>query len=390
MKIAVCLPSLNEANNIQDITRIVDRGLRTFSVRHPDLHAEIVNVDSNSTDGTAKLFLETKTDFLKRSIVITEAAGKGNNILKFCEYAISNDVDFCLTIDTDITSMRPDWVTTLLAPLANEGATYVTPIYKRSRFESSSTNHFSFPLVYALFGQTIRQPIAGDFAFTREVAQALAGSSLGTHKSIRRYGIDIFMTITAIGTGGVVAQVDLGKKIHSPSFNKLEYMFPQIATATLLTSNTVPTTNNVPKQKNTKINILSNVNFAHRENAKIMRTNALNILKPYKNNDWISAELTQKFLDTAEKDFISHEDSVLTSWTDLLTCWINHFLRPSLSTEEAERAGNELLPFFELRATNFWFWAETVDVATVEATITRQADILRNKLSKDKLHVLRK
>lgn len=382
MKIAVCLPSLNEADNIQNITKVIDQGLGLFSVTHPDMYAEIINVDSNSSDGTANLFLETKTKYPKRSIVINKAAGKGKNIFEFCSYAISHSIDYCLTIDSDITSITPEWVTTLLAPLVEDGATYVTPIYERSRFESSSTNHFAFPLIYALYGKIIRQPIAGDFAFTQQVAQAFVSSDLTTNESIQRYGIDVFMTITAIGAGGTIAQVDLQKKIHAPSFNKLEYMFPQIATSVLLTANSVPFSKNIVEQKKTKANILPNINFAHKESAKVMKESALAVLKASRNNDWANTRLVSKFLTIAEEDTATNGGPLLITWTDLLSSWIEHFLKPSLTTDEAERAGNELLPFFVLRATNFWFWAETVDVESVELAISKQAKILREKLSK--------
>jgi len=49
MKIAVCLPSYNEASNIQNITKIVDQGLATFSANENGLEVVVVNVDSDSS-----------------------------------------------------------------------------------------------------------------------------------------------------------------------------------------------------------------------------------------------------------------------------------------------------------------------------------------------------
>ncbi len=48
MKIAVCLPSFNEAQNIRKITQIVDQGLTDMTVVYPNLQMEIINFDSNS------------------------------------------------------------------------------------------------------------------------------------------------------------------------------------------------------------------------------------------------------------------------------------------------------------------------------------------------------
>ena len=134
MKIAVCLPSYNEASNIQNITKIVDQGLIDLLAREIELEAVIVNVDSDSDDGTNKLFEQTETTHTKHSIVVTGEGGKGRNILEFCRYVVDQSIDYCITIDTDITSADPKWVTKLTVPMIRDGAIYVTPLYERSRF----------------------------------------------------------------------------------------------------------------------------------------------------------------------------------------------------------------------------------------------------------------
>lgn len=170
MKIAVCIPSLNEKDNIKNITQIIDQGLVDLISIYPDAQTEIINFDSNSSDGTPDIFILTETKSSKRSEIIKNAAGKGRNIIEFCRYAVENNIDYCLTIDSDIISATSDWVIKLIKPLINNDADYVTPIYEHSRFEGSSTNHFTYPLVYAFMGNVIRQPIAGDFAFTKKIA----------------------------------------------------------------------------------------------------------------------------------------------------------------------------------------------------------------------------
>src|SRR3990167_7186859 len=57
-EIVVGIPTYNEAENIESITKIVDGGLAKF---FPDKKALIINVDSNSTDRTKKIFLSAKT-----------------------------------------------------------------------------------------------------------------------------------------------------------------------------------------------------------------------------------------------------------------------------------------------------------------------------------------
>ncbi len=373
MKIAVCLPSYNEASNIQNITKIVDQGLADLLVKKNGLEAFIVNVDSDSNDGTNKLFEQTETVHLKHSIVVTGDGGKGRNILEFCRYVVDNGIDYCITIDTDITSAHPEWVTKLVAPMILEDAVYVTPLYERSRFEGSSTNHFTFPLVYALTGQIIRQPIAGDFGFTLQLAKEIVNSDFAKSEAAQKYGIDIFMTMTAVRTGKYIANVDLGKKIHAPSFNKLEYMFPQIATSVLMSSIA-----QFPEVRAVSIgyesNILPSLNFNHREAAEEMNKRAIGVLESIKPS-WIGKEEIDSFLRNTKS-----QTDMVNCWTDLLVSWFNYFHQSSLNDEKAIQAGQELLPFFVVRATSFWFWAETVEVADVERTIRQQAELLRDKL----------
>jgi glycosyltransferase involved in cell wall biosynthesis len=373
MKIAVCLPSYNEASNIQNITKIADQGLVNLLLKENGFEAVIVNVDSDSNDGTHKLFEETKTAHQKHSIVVTGEGGKGRNILEFCRYVVDHDIDYCITIDTDITSADPNWVEKLATPMIQDGAVYVTPLYERSRFEGSSTNHFTFPMVYALTGQAVRQPIAGDFGFTLQLATEIVNSSFINTEAVQKYGIDIFMTMTAICTGHYIANVNLGKKIHAPSFNKLEYMFPQIA-ASVLMGSTVQFPDLQPASIGDESSILPNLNFNHREAAEEMNKRATGVLRSTKLS-WIKKREVDNFLLSTES-----QADMVNLWTDLLASWFNYFHQSSPSNETAKQAGQDLLPFFVVRATSFWFWAETVEVTDVERIIRQQAELLRDKL----------
>lgn len=380
MKIAVCLPSLNEADNIQNITKIVDKGLTDFIFKNDNLEAVIVNVDSNSDDNTVKLFKETETKNKKHSITLKEARGKGKNILEFCKYVSSNDIDYCLTIDSDITSATPEWVEKLLNPLIKENAIYVTPVYERSRFEGSSTNHFAFPLVYSLSGKVVRQPIAGDFAFSKELANEISNNKLVETESIQKYGIDIFMTLIAVSMNKPVLNVNLNKKKHAPSFSKLEFMFPQIATAALLSSSKVidGELEDIQKEDN---NILPSIAFPHKEAAKGMRERAKEELKKLKNQEWIDQELATNFIKSTDLKQLK-ENEMVSLWTTILTKWFEYYKNKNLTPQEAGNAGKELLPFFVLRATGFWFWSENVEDKEVEEEVRYQAKLLRNKIQK--------
>ncbi len=378
MKIALCLPSFNEENNIANITRIADQGLTDFIKHRPHAEAIIINADSDSTDKTRELFSKTETSCPKISITTKQSRGKGTNILSFCNYAVNNQIDFCLTIDSDIVSATPDWVAKLLLPIVEQGFDFSTPIYQRSRFEGSSTNHFAFPLIYGITGHPIRQPIAGDFGFTREIAQAISSNPLSAEPYILSYGIDIFMTITALGRGCKISQVSLGKKIHSPSFNKLEYMFPQIANAMLTGLKNIPISKDRDFTLKSQNSIILDKSFKHKELANEMIIQAIHTLKNINSVEWIDSEAMVQYIQSFTHP--RSEKKKAAAWVDVLTKWVTHFLNPNLSPEAESNAGKELLPFFELRAINFWFWAEQENNYIVESAIIEQADMVKDKL----------
>ncbi|HHE76507.1 MAG TPA: hypothetical protein ENL27_00765 [Candidatus Parcubacteria bacterium] len=223
-EIAVGIPSYNEADNISYAATQIDLGLKKF---FKDKKSVIINVDSNSSDGTGKVFLAAKTKTPK--IYISTAGrtrGKGNGLRLFFSEIKKMGVIAAASIDADIRSLNPEWVKCLLTPLF-KSYDYVVPFYIRRKNDATITNHICYPLIYSLFGYDIRQPIGGDFGFSRK----LVGYWLNQRWSedIRRYGIDIFMTVNAIKGGFKIGSVGLGEKVHKPSSPKLKSMFFEVA-----------------------------------------------------------------------------------------------------------------------------------------------------------------
>ena len=212
-KIAVCIPSYNESHIISATLSKIDKGLKKYIKLNYDVI--IVNIDNNSPDNTSDIFMNTNTICPKISIKTNEIE-KGTNLLEFFKYCKNNDIDYAITIDADVRTVKPIWIDKFLEPLINNNYDYVTPIYKRSRYEGSTTNHFAFPLIYAISGIPIRQPIAGDFSFNKKFINIINEQEITD--STKRYGIDIFMTLVACYKKLNVYQINLEKKIHNPSY----------------------------------------------------------------------------------------------------------------------------------------------------------------------------
>ncbi len=78
----------------------------------------------------------------------------------------------------------------------------------------------------ALYGLRIRQPIGGDFGFSGELARHYLSRDVWDTE-VARYGIDIWMTTTALTDGFKICQSYLGAKIHDAKD-------PSVALSTML------------------------------------------------------------------------------------------------------------------------------------------------------------
>lgn len=222
LKLFICLPSYNEAKNIKNITRKIDKALRKLVKEYECI---IINADNKSSDGTNDIFNATKTRCKKVSI-LDENKGKGINIINFMKYFKENNGDYAILIDTDLKSLKKKWIYNMLKEL-RKNIDFVFPLYKRKIYEGNTTNHFVVPALYALTGKKIRQPIGGDYAFNSKYVDLFLQQEISDE--IKSYGVDIFMVSLVFKYNLNYSQVKLGKKVHSLSYNKMEKIFVDVA-----------------------------------------------------------------------------------------------------------------------------------------------------------------
>ncbi|MDY7031797.1 MAG: glycosyltransferase [Thermodesulfobacteriota bacterium] len=210
-EIIVGIPSYNEADAIAYPTDVASRGLIEY---FPDKKSVIINVDNNSPDGTKGAFLNTPTLVPKIYISTPEGVkGKGNNLRNLFEAAVELQANAVVVVDADLKSITPQWIQYLGEPLFT-GFNYVSPIYVRHKYDGSITNHIAYPMLRTLFGLRVRQPIGGDFGFCGRMARCFLSEKLWNEK-IANFGIDIWMTTTAIARRFKVCQTFLGSpKTH--------------------------------------------------------------------------------------------------------------------------------------------------------------------------------
>ncbi len=151
--------------------------------------------------------------FSKLAIPYHGIPGKGSAFRTIFEIAHALDVKACAVVDSDLRSITPEWIELLIKPVMNDGYDYVAPLYHRHKYDGTITNSIVYPLTRALYGKNVRQPIGGDFGFSGKLAGFYLSKDVW-ETDVARYGIDIWMTTTAIANGFRVCQAFLGAKIH--------------------------------------------------------------------------------------------------------------------------------------------------------------------------------
>ncbi|MBI2010709.1 MAG: glycosyltransferase [Candidatus Colwellbacteria bacterium] len=224
-EIIIGIPSYNEAENIGILTQILDQGLIRY---FPNKRALIINVDNNSSDGTKKAFLSTKTKTPKRYISTAPGVkGKGRNIKNLLEYFLNTESAAALmTIDADVTAVDPKWVKNLLTPIF-KGFDHCLPIYRRSEDDGSITNHLAYPIVRGILGVEIRQPISGQTALSRKAADRIYNRPWPN--CAYGFGIDALMTLSSVFGELKLCQAYLGTIHHKPVKLEDPLLFNEVA-----------------------------------------------------------------------------------------------------------------------------------------------------------------
>ena len=237
--ILVGIPSYQNEKTIAHVTRAVMFGLAKYFPKHKSV---LMNSDGGSTDRTREIFKETtvygELDTLMVDHPVKPAStvavpyhgipGKGSAFRAIFEAAKNLGVKACVVVDSDLRSITPEWIEMLAGPIILKGYDYVAPYYFRHKYDATITNSIVYPLTRALYGRRVRQPIGGDFGFSGRLAKFYLSQDVwGT--DVGRFGIDVWMTTSAINEGYKLCQAYLGAKIHNPKDPKgLGPMFKQV------------------------------------------------------------------------------------------------------------------------------------------------------------------
>jgi glycosyltransferase involved in cell wall biosynthesis len=220
----VGIPSFGNAETIGYVVRAATAGMVQY---FPEMKPILVNSDGGSPDDTPRVAISTESpDYLEKVILVSPkhklqrisftyqgTSGKGTAVRALFEVARELEVKAFVMVDSDLRSIVPEWIELLAGPILKGGYDFVAPMYARYKYDGTITNNIAYPLTRALYGTRIRQPIGGEFAVSGDLLARYL--ELDTFDDLTaRFGIDIWMTHSAINEGFAVCQARLGAKIH--------------------------------------------------------------------------------------------------------------------------------------------------------------------------------
>ena len=361
----VGIPSFNNATTVGHVARTVAAGLRTH---FPGTSAVIVNADGGSRDGTSDVVLSSTDGVPTIAGAYVGPPGKGSAFRAIFEVATQLGVEACAVVDSDLRSITPEWIGRLISPIKSGSAEYVTPLYARHKFDGTITNNVAYPLTRALYGLRLRQPIGGEFGFGAELARDfLEGAAFGGgdvwDTDVARFGIDIYMTTTALVRGKRIAQAFLGAKIHDPKDPgaDLAPMFTQV------------------------VSTLFRLAVANPDRWMDVRgSKAVTIVGSI---DPVEPEAVNASVEILERKFAAGREEYQGLWDEILSGPVPHrmddaawartvydvLLAAKRTPEETQRYVGALVPLYFARVASFIAEARELDTQASEALVERQA-----------------
>ncbi len=210
--ILIGIPCYNNEKTIAHVIQMVSHGL---AKHYNDRRSVIFIADGGSTDDTREVAKEFEIKPWQEKIIsiYRGPGGKGTALRSLFEAAVRLEVRVCAMVDSDLRSITADWVKYLLDPVMERGYQFVAPVYVRHKYDGTITNNIVYNLTRALYGKRVRQPIGGDFAISRDTAKFYIEQDVWD-TDVALFGIDIWMTTSAITQGFRICQSNLGVKIH--------------------------------------------------------------------------------------------------------------------------------------------------------------------------------
>ena len=207
----------NVEATVLNVLNVVNEGLYQY---FPDYKLSIVVSKADSTDNTDQA-VELFQPYSNIHTIITRDitnGGKGAGVRTILEIAHEAEAKCVVLLDGDLLNVKPTWIQTIANPVVYGRADLTIPYYIRDKNDGVITNNLVYPFTRAVYGIDVRQPIAGEFALSKNLYEVLRNHPLFPPD----FGVDIFIVTTAAAEGMCVKEGLFSLKIHESTTHYLE------------------------------------------------------------------------------------------------------------------------------------------------------------------------
>lgn len=129
----------------------------------------------------------------------------------------------CAVVASDLSSTTVDWVSLLLQPVVEEQFDLVAPCYARHPFEGMINRAIVYPLVRALYGKQIRNPMGPDFGISSRLLLRIADMPRARLHTLPSLAAE------AVTNGMPLCQSHLGPRVYAaPDVTNLSSLLVQV------------------------------------------------------------------------------------------------------------------------------------------------------------------
>jgi glucosylglycerate synthase len=207
----------NVETTVLNVLNVVNEGLYRY---FPGYNTAIVVSKAKSTDNTDEA-IDLFQPYSNINLLVTDditSGGKGAGVMTIFEIAHEANAKCVVLMDGDLLSVKPEWIQMMANPIVFGRSDLTVPYYIRDKNDGVITNNLVYPFTRTLYGVDIRQPIAGEFALSKNLYELLRNHPLFPPD----FGIDIFIVTCAAAEGFYVKEGLFSLKIHESTTHYLE------------------------------------------------------------------------------------------------------------------------------------------------------------------------
>jgi glucosylglycerate synthase len=222
--ILVGVPTFNNRGTIEQVVNAVQLGLVKYFPRE---RIVLINPDGGSNDGTPEAVRNSSIQDFRTMLsasplrtihrITTTYGGVDGRTHAWRIILAAADLlraKACAVVSADLESITPEWVEGLVRPVYKEKFDLVTPIYHRHKYDGLLVKNIIAPVIRAVYGVKVREPVGGEFGFSGRLACHYLEQNVW-HEEFVRARMEIWMTTRAIADGFKLCQSFLGPKIHA-------------------------------------------------------------------------------------------------------------------------------------------------------------------------------